>query len=68
MPVASGEPKLAASYQFTDPALAVAPSVTIPLAQIEPGAVAVIVGTGLIVAVIAVRLKVVQPLFVASTK
>ena len=44
VPVAIAEPPVAAVYQFTVPADAVAPSVTVPEPQTLPGVVPVIVG------------------------
>ena len=63
-------PKLAppdeAAYQFKVPALAVAPSTTVPASQRLPGVVEVIVGVMFTVATTAVRAEV-QPALVAST-
>ena len=67
VPVPSDTPPVAAAYQLITPALAVAPRVTVPGPQLLPGVVPVIVGIGLMVAVTAVRVAVVQPVFVAST-
>ncbi len=67
VPVPSELPPVEAAYQLIVPALAVAPSVTVPVPQFEPGVVPVMVGIGLIVAVTAVLVAVVQPPFVAST-
>ena len=63
-------PKLAppdeAAYQFRVPALAVAPSTTVPASQRLPGVVEVIEGVMFTVATTAVRAEV-QPALVAST-
>jgi hypothetical protein len=67
VPVLSEAPPLDAAYQFTVPALAAAPRVTVPVPHLDPGVVPVIVGTVLIVAVTGVLTAVVQPLLVAST-
>ena len=67
MPVATELPPVLTVYQFTVPALAVAPSVTVPVPQPEPGVVPVIVGTVFTVATTAVLDPVVQPEAVAST-
>ena len=66
VPVPRDTPPVAAAHQLMVPALAVAPRVTVPGPQLLPGVVPVIVGIGLIVAVTAVRVAVVQPAFVAS--
>ena len=66
-PDPSEVPPVEAEYQFIVPALAVAPSVTVPGPQFEPGVMSVIVGIVLMVAVTAVLVAVVQPLLVAST-
>ena len=66
-PVPKDVPPVEAAYQLIVPALAVAPRVTVPDQQREPGVVPVIDGMALIVAVTAVLVAVVQPLFVAST-
>ena len=58
---------MAAAYQFIVPADAVAPSVTVPVPQLLPGVVPVIVGSVFTVATTAVLDAVVQPLLVAST-
>ena len=47
VPVATGEPPALTVYQFTVPAEAVAPKVTVPVPQLEPGVVPVMPGTGL---------------------
>ena len=66
MPVPSDAPPVAAAYQLIVPALAVAPNVTVPVPHLDPGVVPVIVGIALTVAITAVLVTVVQPLFVAS--
>ena len=66
-PVPRDAPPVAAAYQFTVPAEAVAPRVTVPDPQTEPGVVPVIVGTVLTVATTAVLVAVVQVPAVAST-
>jgi hypothetical protein len=66
VPVPNEEPPVDAAYQFNVPALAVAPSVTVPVPQREAGVVAVMVGVVLTVATTAVLAEV-QPEFVAST-
>ena len=60
-------PPVDAEYQLIVPALALAPKVTVPVPQFDPGVVVDIVGIVLIVAVTAVLLAVVHPLDVAST-
>ena len=67
VPVPSEAPPVEAAYQLIVPALAVAPSITVPVPHLDPGVVPVIVGIALTVAITAVRVAVVQPLFVAST-
>ena len=67
MPVPADEPPVDTLYQLIVPAEAVAPSVTEPVPQLEPGVVPVIVGIVLIVAVTVVLLAVVQLPDVAST-
>ena len=67
MPVPSELPPVEAAYQLMVPAEAVAPRVTVPVPQTEPGVVPVIVGILLTVATTEVLEAVVQPLFVAST-
>ena len=68
MPVFSIRPPLDAEYQLIVPALALAPKVTVPVPQFDPGVVDDMVGIVLIVAVTAVLLAVVHPPNVASTK
>ena len=60
-------PPVKAAYQFSVPALAVAPSVTVPGPHLVPGVVPVIVGAEFTVATTAVLLAVVHPFCVAST-
>ena len=67
IPVPRLVPPVAAAYQFIVPAEAVAPRVTVPVPQLLPGVVPVIEGTVFTVAITAVLVAVVQPLFVAST-
>ena len=67
MPVPRDDPPVIAAYQLIVPALAVAPSVTVPVPQVEPGVVPVIVGSAFTIATTAVRVAVVHPPFVAST-
>ena len=67
MPVANEVPPLDVEYQLIVPALALAPKVTVPVPQFEPGVVDDIVGIVLIVALTAVLLAVVHPPEVAST-
>ena len=66
MPVPREMPPVAAAYQLIVPAEAVAPRVTVPVPQLDPGVVTVIVGIGFIVATTAVLLAVVHPPIVAS--
>lgn len=44
VPVPDDEPPVSVVYQFTVPALAVAPSATVPASQRTPGVVAVMMG------------------------
>ena len=67
MPVPSEVPPVEALYQLMVPALAVAPKVTVPVPHLEDGVVPEMVGIALIVATMAERVPVVQPLAVAST-
>ncbi len=60
-------PPVATLYQFNVPALAVAPNVTVPLPQTEPGVVPDTVGKALTVAITALLVAVVHPFAVAST-
>jgi hypothetical protein len=60
-------PPVEAAYQSMVPADAVAPKVTIPVPQREAGVDPVMVGVAVTVAVTAVLVAVVHPLFVAST-
>ena len=66
VPLPSELPPLEAAYQFKVPALAVAPSITVPVAQRSPGVVVRTVGVVFTVAVIEVR-EDVHPVAVAST-
>ena len=54
VPVPSDAPPVEAAYQLIVPALAVAPSITVPVPHLDPGVVPVIVGMVLTVAVTAV--------------
>ena len=67
MPVPRDAPPVAAAYQLMVPAEAVAPRVTVPVPQVDPGVTNVIVGIAFTVAVTAVLAAVVHPLAVAST-
>ncbi len=67
VPVLNDVPPVKAAYQFNVPALAVAPKVTVPVPQTEPGVVPETDGTALTVATTALLAAVVQPLAVAST-
>ena len=67
VPVPNEEPPVDATYQLIVPADAVAPNVTVPVPQREPGVVPVMVGAVLTVAVTAVLEAVVHPFAVAST-
>jgi hypothetical protein len=67
VPVATAAPPVAVVYQFTVPALAVAPNVTVPSLHLEAGVVEEILGIGVTVATIAVLEAVVQLPEVAST-
>ena len=60
-------PPVDAEYQLIVPALELAPNVTVPVPQFDPGVVDDMVGIVLIVALTAVLLAVVHPLDVAST-
>ena len=62
-----GNPSVAAEYQFTVPADAVADKEAVPLPQIASSVIDVIVGISFTVAVTAVLVAVVQPFSVAST-
>jgi hypothetical protein len=66
VPVPRDVPPVEAAYQLIVPALAVAPNTTVPVPHLEAGVVPVIVGIALTVAITAVLVAVVQPLFVAS--
>ena len=65
-PVPRDAPPVRSEYQLMVPALAVACKLTVPVPQLEPSVVPVMVGMSLIVAVTAVLVDVVQPSFVAS--
>lgn len=67
VPVPSEAPPDTAAYQFIVPADAVAPKVTVPVPQLEPGVVPVIVGPAVTVAATAVLGLDMQPFDVAST-
>ena len=67
VPVPNEVPPVATSYQFIVPAEAMAPNVTAPVSQLDPGIVEVMDGEILIVAIIAVLVVVVHPEAVAST-
>ena len=67
MPVETDEPPVLTVYQFTVPALAVAPRLTVPVPQVEPGVVVAIDGIVFTVATTAVLDPVVQLPLVAST-
>ena len=67
VPVPRDAPPVAAAYQLMVPAEAVAPRVTVPVPQVDPGVVVAIVGMAFTVAVTAVLDAVVQPRSVAST-
>ena len=67
MPVPKVVPAVAASYQETVPALAVAPNATVPVPHLELGVVPVMVGTEFTVATTAVLDAVVHDPDVAST-
>ena len=67
VPVPSEAPPVDAAYQLIVPALAVAPNVTVPVPHLDAGVIPVIVGIVLTVAITAVLVSVVHPLFVAST-
>jgi hypothetical protein len=66
VPVPKLEPPVEAAYQLIVPVDAVAPNVTVPVPQLLPGVVPVIVGIGFMVARTAVLVPVVHPLLVAS--
>ena len=67
VPVPRDASPVAAAYQLIVPADAVAPRVTVPVPQVDPGVVVVIVGMVFTVAVTADLVAVVQPRSVAST-
>ena len=60
-------PPVATPYHFTDPALAVAPNVTVPVLHLEFGVVPDMLGVVFTVATTAVLDAVVQPFAIAST-
>ena len=62
VPVATELPPVLTVYQFTVPALAVAPRVTVPVPHSEPGVVPAIVGISLTVVVLDAALEPVHPL------
>ena len=66
-PVNNAVPPVNAVYQLTLPALAVAPSVTVPVPQFEPGVTVLIVGILFMLATTKVLESDVQPLAIAST-
>jgi len=66
VPVPNEDPPIDTSYQFTVPAEAVAPNVTVPVPHREPGVVPVIDGTVLTVAVTGTLGLGAQPASVAS--
>ena len=66
VPVPSEVPPEAAAYQFKVPALALAPSTTVPASQREAGVVEFTLGVVLTVAMTEVLAEE-HPLFVAST-
>ena len=68
VPVPNDVPSTEAVYQLTVPADAVAPRVTVPVPQRDPGVVVAMVGMALTVARTAVLAPVVHPLSVASTQ
>ena len=67
VPVPIEDPPVDAAYQLIVPIEVVAPRVTVPVPQTDPGVVLVIIGTMLTVAVTAVLEAVVHPPEVAST-
>ena len=67
VPVPIEVPPVEAANQDRVPAEAVAPNTTVPVPQVAPGVVAVMVGIGFTVPVTAVREAEVQPPLVAST-
>lgn len=68
VPVPKLAPPVKAAYQLIIPAEAEAPKPTVPDPHLDAGVVPVIVGIVFTVAVTAVLVGVVHPLFVASTK
>ena len=67
VPVCKDDPPVAAAYQSTTPAEAVAPNVTVPASHRESGVVVDIVGVVLTVAMTAVLAGVIHPLLFTST-
>ena len=67
VPVPRLAPPVDAAYQLMVPAEAVAPRVTVPVPQILPGVIVVMVGMAFTVAIMADRVAVVQLFAVAST-
>ena len=67
VPVPTKVPAVKASYQLIVPALAVAPSVTVPVPHLDAGVVPEILGVEFTVATTAVLGDEEQPAFVAST-
>ena len=51
VPVPNIDPPVDAAYQFTVPALGLAPKTTVPASQREPGVVEVMVGNGVMVTI-----------------
>ena len=66
VPVPKLDPPVKAPYQFIVPEETVAPKTTVPVPHLAAGAVPVIVGIALTVAITAVLAAVVHPLFVTS--
>src|SRR5450759_1568014 len=67
-PVANDDPPVAAAYQLTVPAVALAPKVTVPASQRAAGVVDEMAGVVFTVAITSVLDDVVQELLVASTQ
>ena len=66
VPVAKAVPPVEAANQLKVPADAVAPNVTVPVPQLEPGVVVATVGIALTVATTSVRADDRQPPSIAS--
>jgi hypothetical protein len=66
VPVPNEEPPVDAAYQFSVPALAVAPKATVPASHLFPGVVVLTDGVVFTVATTALLTEV-HPVFVAST-